>query len=67
MNLKQFLATVFPFNRQIQKHYTFKPWHQYYLVQFIGSYGKLLDASARTAYQNPALVCKTERVWHFDG
>jgi hypothetical protein len=38
---------------QMKKHYTFRPWPNSYLVQLTDQDGKLLDAAARTAYQNP--------------
>lgn len=38
---------------QMKKAYTFRPWPSAYLVQLTDQNGKLLDASARAAYQNP--------------
>jgi hypothetical protein len=38
---------------QMQKHYTFRPWPNAYLVQLTDETGKPLDAAARAAYQNP--------------
>jgi hypothetical protein len=38
---------------QMKKHYTFRPWPNSYLVQITDADGKLLDATARAAYQNP--------------
>lgn len=38
---------------QMQKHYTFRPWPNAYLVQLTDENGKPLDAGARKAYQNP--------------
>lgn len=38
---------------QMQKHYTFRPWPNAYLVQLTDASGNSLDASARAAYQNP--------------
>jgi starch-binding outer membrane protein, SusD/RagB family len=38
---------------QMQKHYTFRPWPNAYLVQLTDPNGNPLDASARAAYQNP--------------
>ncbi len=38
---------------QMKKHYTFRPWPNSYLVQLTDPDGKVFDASARAAYQNP--------------
>lgn len=38
---------------QMQKHNTFRPWPNAYLVQLTDENGKPLDAAARAAYQNP--------------
>ena len=38
---------------QYQKHHTFRPWPNAYLVQLTDETGKTLDAAAMTAYQNP--------------
>lgn len=38
---------------QMKKHFTFRPWPNAYLVQLTDPEGKVLDAAARTAYQNP--------------
>ena len=38
---------------QMKKGYTFRPWPNAYLVQLTDADGKVLDAAARTAYQNP--------------
>jgi hypothetical protein len=38
---------------QMKKAYTFRPWPAAYLVQLTDQNGKLLDASAKAAYQNP--------------
>jgi hypothetical protein len=38
---------------QMKKEFTFRPWPNAYLVQLTDAGGKLLDAAARTAYQNP--------------
>jgi starch-binding outer membrane protein, SusD/RagB family len=38
---------------QMKKHYTFRPWPNALLVQLTDPNGKLLDAAARAAYQNP--------------
>lgn len=38
---------------QMQKHYTFRPWPNSYLVQLTDENGNPLDAAARDAYQNP--------------
>ncbi len=38
---------------QMKKAFTFRPWPNAYLVQLTDADGKLLDATARTAYQNP--------------
>ena len=38
---------------QMKKHFTFRPWPNSYLVQLTDETGKLLDAAARTSYQNP--------------
>ncbi|MEI6945959.1 RagB/SusD family nutrient uptake outer membrane protein [Paraflavisolibacter sp. H34] len=38
---------------QYQKHYTFRPWPNAYLVQLTDEKGQLLSAEARKAYQNP--------------
>jgi starch-binding outer membrane protein, SusD/RagB family len=37
---------------QMQKHFTFRPWPNAYLVQLTDEEGKPLDAAAMTAYQN---------------
>lgn len=37
----------------LQKHHTFRPWPNAYLVQLTDANGKTLDAAAMTAYQNP--------------
>jgi len=37
----------------MQKHFTFRPWPNAYLVQLTDQEGKPLDAAAMTAYQNP--------------
>jgi hypothetical protein len=37
----------------MKKAYTFRPWPYAFLVQLTDSTGKLLDAAAQTAYQNP--------------
>ena len=38
---------------QMQKHYTFRPWPNAYLVQLTDEKGTPVDAAARAAYQNP--------------
>jgi hypothetical protein len=38
---------------QMQKHYTFRPWPNAYLVQLTDETGAPLDAAARKTYQNP--------------
>ncbi|MBL7743533.1 MAG: RagB/SusD family nutrient uptake outer membrane protein [Chitinophagaceae bacterium] len=38
---------------QYQKFYTFRPWPNAYLVQLTDPEGKVLDAAAIAAYQNP--------------
>jgi starch-binding outer membrane protein, SusD/RagB family len=38
---------------QMQKHYTFRPWPNAYLVQLTDEKGTPLSAEARKAYQNP--------------
>ncbi|HSC54530.1 MAG TPA: RagB/SusD family nutrient uptake outer membrane protein [Phnomibacter sp.] len=38
---------------QMKKEYTFRPWPNAYLVQLTDQDGKVLDAAARAAYQNP--------------
>lgn len=38
---------------QMQKHYTFRPWPNNYLIQLTDETGKVLDDAARAAYQNP--------------
>ncbi|MBC7828748.1 MAG: RagB/SusD family nutrient uptake outer membrane protein [Chitinophagaceae bacterium] len=38
---------------QMQKHFTFRPWPNAYLVQLTDEGGKSIDAAARAAYQNP--------------
>lgn len=38
---------------QMKKFYTFRPWPNSFLVQLTDETGKLLDAAARKAYQNP--------------
>lgn len=38
---------------QMQKHFTFRPWPNAYLVQLTDENGKVLDAAAMAAYQNP--------------
>lgn len=38
---------------QMQKHYTFRPWPNAYLVQLTDEKGTPLSADARKAYQNP--------------
>jgi starch-binding outer membrane protein, SusD/RagB family len=38
---------------QMQKHQTFRPWPNAYLVQLTDEAGKPLDAGGRAAYQNP--------------
>ncbi|HEV7330960.1 MAG TPA: RagB/SusD family nutrient uptake outer membrane protein [Flavisolibacter sp.] len=38
---------------QVQKHYTFRPWPDAFLVQLTDANGGTLDAAQRTAYQNP--------------
>ena len=38
---------------QMQKHFTFRPWPNAYLVQLTDVEGKPLDAAAMTSYQNP--------------
>jgi hypothetical protein len=38
---------------QMKKAYTFRPWPNAYLVQLTDENGKLLDAAAKLAYQNP--------------
>jgi hypothetical protein len=38
---------------QIKRTYTLRPWPAAFLVQLTDQDGKLLDASARAAYQNP--------------
>lgn len=38
---------------QMKRTYTFRPWPSSYLVQLTDQDGKLLDAAARAAYQNP--------------
>lgn len=37
----------------MKKPYTFRPWPNLYLVQLTDANGKVLDAAAQTAYQNP--------------
>ncbi len=38
---------------QMKKNYTFRPWPNAFLVQLTDESGKVLDAAARAAYQNP--------------
>jgi hypothetical protein len=38
---------------QMQKHFTFRPWPNSYLVQLTDETGKPLDAATIAAYQNP--------------
>jgi starch-binding outer membrane protein, SusD/RagB family len=38
---------------QYKKHHTFRPWPNGFLVQLTDESGKLLDAAAKAAYQNP--------------
>ena len=38
---------------QMKKHYTFRPWPNTYLIQLTDQEGKLMDAAAKAAYQNP--------------
>jgi starch-binding outer membrane protein, SusD/RagB family len=38
---------------QMQKHFTFRPWPNAYLVQLTDDKGKALDAATMAAYQNP--------------
>jgi len=38
---------------QMQKHYTFRPWPNAYLIQITDEKGIPLDAAAKAAYQNP--------------
>jgi hypothetical protein len=38
---------------QMKRTYTFRPWPASYLLQLTDADGRLLDAAARTAYQNP--------------
>ena len=38
---------------QMQKHFTFRPWPNAYLVQLTDENGTPLDAEGRKAYQNP--------------
>jgi len=38
---------------QMKKAYTFRPWPAAFLLQLTDPEGKVLDPSARTAYQNP--------------
>lgn len=38
---------------QVQKFHTFRPWPNAYLVQLTDETGKVLDAAAMAAYQNP--------------
>ena len=38
---------------QVQKFYTFRPWPNAFLVQLTDQNGKLLDNTAKAAYQNP--------------
>ncbi|HEX8314572.1 MAG TPA: RagB/SusD family nutrient uptake outer membrane protein [Flavisolibacter sp.] len=38
---------------QMQKHHTFRPWPNAYLIQLTDESGKFIDAAARKAYQNP--------------
>ena len=38
---------------QMQKHFTFRPWPNAYLVQLTDENGSVFDATAMAAYQNP--------------
>jgi hypothetical protein len=38
---------------QMKKQYTFRPWPNSFLVQLTDQNGKVLDAAAKAAYQNP--------------